>query len=112
MQIVIQKWLSEGVMRPELIEQGLQMFQNELREIKGITEKSPWLAYTRLMSSISFLNAAAQQRIGIIDRLLNWISDIKDALDGIVKKIGASGYSIGVSAPFGLSISVSFSVKE
>ena len=67
-----------------------------------------------LTDCISFLNMAAQQQPsklpGIIQRLLNWIQKIKSSVDKIVRGIGGNGYSIGVSAPFGVSVSISFPI--
>ncbi|GAG54901.1 unnamed protein product [marine sediment metagenome] len=47
---------------------------------------------------------------GIIQRLLEWIRKIKRELDKVVGEIGGDGYSIGVSAPFGVAVSISFSL--
>jgi hypothetical protein len=118
--MVLDKWLTG-----ELMSVSLEMVETALNELEGEEgmivdsgesgeSKKCWNAWTRLTLYVSFLNVASQQypskQPAIIQRLLNWIQKIKGALDKIVKGIGGNGYSIGVSVPFGVSISISFPV--
>jgi len=115
--MILDNWLS-GNLRI-LTEQDASKALDELNEVAEGIEKLTregkyWEAYTRLTACITFLNISFQQQRTqqprIIQRLLNWIQNIKGTIDKVVQGIGGSGYSIGVSLPFGASISVSFTV--
>ncbi len=118
--MVLDKWLRGEVMslRWDEVEKFLDELNREASEIenlaKSVESEKCWNAWIRLTACISFLNLASQQhpskQPAIIQRLLNWIQAIKGAIDNIVKGMGGNGYSIGVSAPFGVSISISFTV--
>jgi len=73
-----------------------------------------WDGYTRVVNCITFLNVAGLQfphmLPSITQRLSSWIQKIKGAIDKIAKGVGANGYSIGVSIPYGASVSISFPV--
>jgi len=97
-----------------MVENALEELDKEGSDIEELANKDTWNAWIRLTACITFLNMASQlyptKQSGIIQRLLNWIQKVKGAIDKIVKGIGGNGYSIGISAPFGVSISVSFPV--
>jgi len=115
--MILDKWL-EGELETisyDSVSRALNELGEEADKVTDLAQgEKYWDAYIRLTACITFLNMASQQhptrQPAIIQRLLNWIQKIKGAIDKIVKGIGGSGYSIGVSAPFGISISVSFTV--
>lgn len=114
--MVMDRWLSNQVetISPEMIDKAFDELEGTEKEIEDLADRRDyWDSYARLTACISFFNAAGQQQPskqpGIIGRLLNWIQKIKSVVDKIVKGVGGSGYSIGVSAPFGVSVSISFS---
>jgi hypothetical protein len=119
--MVVDEWLSGQIMLNEenasqIVDQALEELEEESKKVRALAqEKKYWDAYTRVVFCISFLNIAFQQdpskQPGIIRRLLDWIQKMKDIVDQIVKGIGGNGYSIGVSGPFGVSISISFAVR-
>jgi hypothetical protein len=113
--MILDNWLSGESISEQMVNKALDELQKEADTILDFVQRGKyWDGYVRLMASISFLNVAAQQHQAklphIIRRLLNWIQQIKSTIDKIVKGIGGNGYSIGVSAPFGVSVSVSFPV--
>ena len=115
--MVVDRWLSGEVasVTVEMVDQALDELEQGAENISSLADAGKyWAAYMRLTTCISFLNMAAQQQPSklprIIQHLLNWIQKIKSAVDKIAKGIGANGYSIGVSAPFGVSVSISFPV--
>ena len=113
--MVMDRWLSGRVetISPEMVDEALDELEGTVKEIEGLADGGDyWGGYARLTACISFFNTAGQQQPskqpGIIGRLLNWIQKIKSVVDKIVKGVGGNGYSIGVSAPFGISVSISF----
>ncbi len=111
--MILDKWL-EGELSNityDIVSQALNELEEEGDKIQYLIRPD---AYTRLIACITFLNMAYQQnptkQPEIMQRLLNWIQNIKYIIDPIVSGIGGDGYSIGVAAPFGVSITVSFSV--
>jgi hypothetical protein len=60
------------------------------------------------------MNNAAQQQPSkhpkIIQHLQTWIGKIQGSISSIAKGMGANGYSISVSVPYGVSVSISFPV--
>lgn len=118
--MVLDKWLSGELtsVSLEIVEGALNELEGEGGKIADLAESGEsekcWNAWTRLTAYVSFLNVTSQQypskQPAIIQRLLKWIQKMKNAIDKIVRGIGGNGYSIGVSAPFGVSISVSFTV--
>lgn len=116
--MVMDRWLSGRVetISPEMVDEALGELESETEELQSLVKQGKhWDAYIRFASCISFMNNAAQQQSSklpaIIQRVLSWIQKIKAVIDSIVKGIiGANGYSIGVSPPFGVSVSISFPV--
>lgn len=120
--MILDKWLGgdttsiydvKGSIFPDVIDKALDELEGEAGKIMNLVQTGKyWDAYVRLTACVTFLNMASQQyphkQPAIIQRLLNWIQKIKSAVDKIVKGIGGNGYSIGISAPFGVSISISF----
>ncbi|MCK4387240.1 MAG: hypothetical protein KAW00_00575 [Dehalococcoidia bacterium] len=114
--MVLDKWLNgeEVDFSPKTVTTALDEFEEEAKKIEDLVfkERRYWDAYTRLITCVSFFNTAAQKDPNnmstIIQRLLAWIREIQRDLNKIVREVGASGYSIGISAPFGVSISLSF----
>ena len=114
-QTFVDRWLSGEVITTsmQMLDEALGELHEEAETIRRLVQAAKyWDAYTRLATCILFFNMAAQQEPSklpeIIQRLLDWIKEIKRELDRIVGEIGADGYSIGVSAPFGVSISISY----
>ena len=114
--MIIDNWLSgETHISVQIVDKALDQLQEEQASIEVMVDKEDyWEAYKRLCAYISFFSAAAQQQPTklpwIIQRLINWIQKMKGQLDKMVRGIGGNGYSIGVSAPLGVSVSISFPV--
>jgi hypothetical protein len=68
-------------------------------------------AYETLANLILISSRIRRSTAGLASKLQDWIQKIKAALEAIAKFLNAATYSVGVSAPFGLSISISFNVK-
>ncbi len=117
MESEFNKWIEEGLIPEEHLNNALNMLKSKEENIESLLQYGkPWEAYGELMACIALFNATAQQypakRPSIIQRLLTWIKNIKSTLDKIINGIGGNGYSIGVSMPWGVSVSVSFPVTR
>jgi len=113
MEEILQRWLRGENISDGMIDRALLMFEHDLERIESLaTGGKGWEAYMNLITRVSFLNAAGQQQPskqpGIIQKLRSWILKIQRALGAITKAVNGNGYSIGVSAPWGVSISISF----
>lgn len=109
-------WESTGEMTPEragVVDLQLETFmEHELSAVEASVDAEPYAAFTGLLSLTLFLNAAATKRPSIIRKLEKWIQRIQAAANALAKKLGADGFSIGISVgwPPGLSLSLSFPV--
>ena len=112
MDTLLKQWIDDGVIPSPYVDKALNMFKEEIGSLS--TQRKYWDAYKELLTCIALLNTSAQQQPAqgakIIRRLLNWIRQLKNTIDNIVRGIGANGYSIAVSYPWGISVSVSFPV--
>lgn len=112
--MTVDNWLSgETHISVQMVDKALRELQAEGESIMGMVDKEDyWGAYKRLCACVSFFSMATQEQPTrlpwIIQALLNWIQKMKGHLDKMVKGIGGNGYTIGVSAPFGVSVSISF----
>lgn len=80
-----------------------------LRATKHISSESH--AYEILANLVLVSSRIKPSTTGLTSELQSWIQKIKEALEAIAKFLKAVTYSVSVSAPFGLSISISFSVS-
>jgi len=71
----------------------------------------PQAAFSQLLLTVSYLNAFGAKNPFVLKHLEKWAKRLKKLLDNIANKIDADGFSIGVSTPFSVSISVSFKAK-
>ena len=114
--MILDEWLKGDikVINEDMINRSLADLQEETDELDRLVYQQGkyWEAFIRFTMYVSFMNNAIQQQPSklpkIIQRLLEWIQKIKAILDKSVQNIGAKGYTIGVSAPWGVSVSVSF----
>ena len=109
------EWEYTGEMTPDMAE-GIgthldEIVEREMKEIQGLIDREPYLAFARLTSFSSFLNGAAAKRPFILRKLEKWIQAIQNMLSQLAKRIGAVGFNISVGLPAGVSISLSFSVS-
>ena len=86
---------------------------NELiiEEEKMIEEK-PDEAYTNLLMIVNYVNATSVKNPHILGHLEKLINELKRLLEKIADKVNAESYSIGVSAPFGIAVNITFKIKE
>lgn len=114
--MVLDRWLNgdDVDFSPKTVTSALDEFEEEAKRIEDLVfrERRYWDACTRLITCISFFDTAVEKEPSnesrIIQRLLAWVREIQRDLNKIVQEVGASGYSIGISAPFGVSVSPSF----
>lgn len=85
------------------------LMERELAEIAAMIEARPSLAQLRLARLSSFVNAAAAKLPALLRRLEQWVRRLQALLNALGKKVGATGFSIGVSAG-GLSFDLSFPI--
>jgi hypothetical protein len=87
--------------------EGLQsFFEDELEKIDTL-EGDKLLA--RIFGVILYFNSLPEKRkAGLFDKMVEYLRKLKGKLDKIAKVWGVSNYSIGVSAPWGVNISLTF----
>lgn len=80
-------------------------------EIKIIDELTGNELLARIFGMVLYLNSLSnQQKIGVIDWIIKWLRKLKDKLDEIAKDWRVSNYSIGVSAPWEVEVSLTFAI--
>lgn len=86
-----------------------ELMEHELAEIEVTLTSASSPAQMRLARLFSFINAAASKLPALLRRLEQWIQRLQSLLKALGKKVGATGYSIGISAG-GLSFDLSFPI--
>ena len=69
-------------------------------------------AFGQLLALTVSINEAIAIRSSIIERIEEYLDKLRTALAAIAGRLGAESFSIGASAPVGLSISVSFGLPK
>ncbi len=54
---------------------------------------------------------SAVSKPSTLSRLQNWIQEIKSSLEALARYLKAASYTVGVSVPLGLSMSLTFSIE-
>ncbi len=85
------------------------LMEHELAEIEVALASAPSSAQMRMALLFSFVNAAAAKLPALLRRLEQWIQRLQALLNALGRRVGATGYSIGVSAG-GLSFDLSFPI--
>lgn len=81
-------------------------FDDETDKIERITSDE---LLARMFGVIMFFNSINdQQKASLLDKIIKYLRKLKEKLDGIAKNWGVSSYSIGVHAPFGIDVSLTF----
>ena len=94
-----------------IVERNLDaLLESELTQIEAVIDAQPATALMQMTRLTSFINAATARLPAILRRLQHWVNKMQTTINNLAKKLGANGYSIGVSMPFGLSIDLSFPV--
>lgn len=110
---VLEAWEYGAVMdlgMAQTVDDGLDVLMElELAEIEGAFTSAPSWAQMRLARLFSFVNAAASKLPALLRRLERWIQRLQSLLNALGKKVGATGFSVGVSAG-GLSFDLSFPI--
>ena len=92
-----------------------EMIDHELsgriEKIRATAAVDPADAFAQFVTLTSFLNVQAGIRSSIIEKIAKHIDELREALGAIAGKLGAKSFDIGVSLPFGLSVSVTFEVQ-
>lgn len=92
----------------------IEGFDNQLSWIEQKVNTDPEDAYLSLMTVVILFNRALALRLpklpNVEKRLKGWINHVRSTVAKLVSKLPkANGYSIGVSFPWGISVSISFS---
>ena len=78
--------------------------------LKLLEQNQPYKALENLLLFVGTANSYIQTKTNIINKLTGIISQLKMLLQNIANMIKAASYSISVSAPFGISISITWNV--
>ena len=112
---LFENWLSTGQITIELSEERISelddLVQTQLQDIEDLIDNNmAEKAFANLALLTSFINAAASKRPSILNKLKKWVKKFKNLTNRLAKKLGADGFSIGVSVPLGLTIELSFPI--
>ena len=82
-------------------------------EIKNIDEVSGDDLLARMVGDILYFNSLEeQQKIRLLDKIVEYIKKVKEKLDQIGKNWGVSAYSISVTTPGVITISLNFTIPK
>ena len=82
-------------------------------EVKNLDEFTGNELLARIFGTILlYNNLDSKQKIGILDRIVKYLKELKGKLDSISEEWGINDYSISVDVPFGISVSLNFEPKK
>ena len=81
-------------------------------QIRTTAAGNPGDAFAQFVTLTSFLNAAADIRSSIIEKIAEHIDEFRTALGAIAERLEADSFSMSVSLPVGLSVSLTFKVAR
>ena len=77
-------------------------------KIDLIADLTPYKAYFNILKVNSFVNSILSKRPDLISTLSSWFEKEKGDIERIAKKIGVLYFSISMSIPGGIGISMTF----
>ena len=84
--------------------------EQRLAEVEALAEDEG--AYHALAALNAFLGETLHARRDVLDRLGEVIERFKDVSDTIGQRVAADSLTIGVGVPFGVSVSLSFAIRQ
>jgi hypothetical protein len=105
-------WRSGSSLDAEAVEEAIDDELPGRMELIEVTARdAPEEAFADFVALMSFLNAAVVIRASILEKVADHVEKLRDALAKIAKGLRADSFDISVSAPVGLSVSMTFKVE-
>ena len=104
--------LTSDSQKPQFAIQIMGKVKELILEEENMIEEKPDEAYTNLLMIVNYVNATSVKNPHILGHLEKLINDLKRLLEKIADKLNAESYSIGVGAPFGIAVNITFKIKE
>jgi hypothetical protein len=105
-----ENWQGDGAMdagRAKAVEESLTP-----ASLRGFLKTDDWATseatFADVVGLICFLNEAARVRASILEKLAEHVEEFRDALVKIAARLKATSFTIGVSVPIGVSVSLTF----
>lgn len=110
----LQDWLQRGEVKlRDLLDttddHWRAFFKKEVGLIEEEVDKEPEKAYGHIMSLFSFIGGSSRKVPRLAKLLAEFVRDITDVMTKIKKALGAESFSITLSVPFDISVSLTFS---
>ena len=92
---------------PEALE---SYFDDEIKNIDKVTGDE---LLARIFGDVLYFNSLEeQQKVGLLEKIVEYLKKLKEKLDQIGKDWGVSGYSISVTAPGVITVSLNFTIPS
>jgi hypothetical protein len=105
-------WRSGSSLDAEAVEEAIDdELPGRMELIAATAKDTPAEAFADFVALMSFLNAAVVIRTSILEKVANHVEKLRDALAKIATGLRADSFDISVSAPVGLSVSMTFKVE-
>ena len=106
-------WRSGSSLNAEAVEEAIDdELPGRMDLITATAKDTPDEAFADFVALMSFLNAAVFIRASILEKVAHHVEKLRDALAKIAKGLRADSFDISVSAPVGLSVSLTFKVES
>jgi len=106
-------WRSGSSLNAEAVEEAIDdELPGRMELIAATAKDTPGEAFADFVALMSFLNAAVVIRASILEKVADHVEKLRDALAKIAKGLRADSFDISVSAPVGLSVSMTFKVES
>lgn len=108
----VEDWLKGIEMDIEIGEQDIDDFQDylesELRDAENTSATNPSEAYGKVVRLASVTSHAARKKPLLVSVLNRYVQRFVNVMGNVKKALGAESFTITVSFPFDLSISLTF----
>ena len=110
----LDKWRSGSSLDAEVVEAEIDDgLPREMELIAALTAKGmPGEAFAKFVAITGVLNAAVVTRASILEKIAKHVETLRDTLARIAEGLRADSFDISVSAPVGLSVSMTFKVER
>lgn len=88
-----------------------QELEQELDKVRQLLKDDPEAAYSHLMLVLSYANEVVSVNPWIIDKLLEFVKEIREIIAEIAEKLGVASFSIEAGVPWGVSVSLSWNTQ-
>ena len=106
-------WRSGSSLDADAVEEAIDdELPGRMDLIAATAKDTPDEAFADFVALMSFLNAAVVIRASILEKVAHHVEKLRDALLKIARGLRADSIDVSVSAPVGLSVSMTFKVES